>query len=131
MRLDHLVLTVSDIEQTIQFYRRVLGCEVLDEAAGRAGQIRNPALAIGAQKINVHGPQTGASPVAGRPTVGAGDLCFVWEGPIAGAVEHLRACEVTVELGPIGRRGAAGPGQSVYFRDPDNNLLELISYAMD
>jgi catechol 2,3-dioxygenase-like lactoylglutathione lyase family enzyme len=61
---------------------------------------------------------------------GNSDLCFVWDGPIEGAVDHLRAQEVEVELGPVERHGARGMGRSVYFRDPDGSLLEFISYKV-
>jgi catechol 2,3-dioxygenase-like lactoylglutathione lyase family enzyme len=89
------------------------------------------AYAIGEQRLNVHGPGTDVCDLVAREPVrpGNSDLCFVWDGPIETAVEHLRARGVAVESGPVERAGAGGSGVSVYFRDPDGSLLELISYA--
>ena len=84
---------------------------------------------FGSQQLNVHGPGSSPDPVARIPVApGGADLCFRWDGPIETAVEHLRAHGVEIELGPAKRHGARGEGTSVYFRDPDGNLLELISY---
>jgi catechol 2,3-dioxygenase-like lactoylglutathione lyase family enzyme len=80
-------------------------------------------------QLNCHGPGVEAEPLARVPVApGNSDLCFVWSGPIEGAVEHLRKHGVEVELGPVERFGAGGVGTSVYFRDPDGSLLEFISY---
>jgi catechol 2,3-dioxygenase-like lactoylglutathione lyase family enzyme len=89
------------------------------------------AYAIGGQRLNVHGPGTDVgSLVAGEPVrPGTGDLCFEWPGPIEEALEYLRVHEVELEAGPLERTGARGRGLSLYFRDPDGSLLELISYA--
>ena len=84
---------------------------------------------FGSQQLNVHGPGSSPDPVARIPVApGGADLCFRWDGPIETAVEHLQAHGVEIELGPAKRHGARGEGTSVYFRDPDGNLLELISY---
>jgi catechol 2,3-dioxygenase-like lactoylglutathione lyase family enzyme len=123
MRLDHVVIAVSDWERSNRFYRDVLGAEVIELDKGRF------AYRFGEQQLNVHGPGSEPHPRAADPVrPGNSDLCFVWEGPIDGAVEHLAERGVEVELGPVGRLGARGPGTSVYFRDPDGSLLELISY---
>ena len=89
------------------------------------------AYAIGEQRLNVHGPGTDVGSLVAREPVrpGTGDLCFEWPGPIEEAVEHLRAHGVEPEAGPVERTGARGKGQSVYLRDPDGSLLELISYG--
>jgi catechol 2,3-dioxygenase-like lactoylglutathione lyase family enzyme len=102
----------------------VLGAEVV-ELGNRF------AYAIGEQRLNVHGPGTDVGDLVARDPVrpGNSDLCFVWEGPIETAVEHLHGLGVAVETGPVERAGAGGSGVSVYFRDPDGSLLELISYA--
>ncbi len=122
LRLDHAVVAVSDWERSNAFYRDVLGAEVMERGSGYAYR-------FGQQQLNLHGPGVEPHPVAADPVrPGNSDLCFVWGGPIAAAVDHLRACGVEVELGPIERHGAGGAGTSVYFRDPDGSLLELISY---
>ena len=122
LQLDHCVIHVSDWETSNTFYRDVLGAELVQSGARYAYR-------FGAQQLNVHGPGLNPTPVARVPVQpGNSDLCFVYDGPIEGAVEHLDACQVSIELGPIERSGAAGSGRSVYFRDPDGSLLELISY---
>ena len=122
LRLDHVVIAVSDWERSNQFYRDVLGAEVLDRGDGYAYR-------FGDQQLNVHGPGLEPSIVARDPVrPGNSDLCFVWQGSAEQAVEHLRSHGVEVELGPVDRPGARGTGRSVYFRDPDGTLLELLSY---
>ncbi len=123
MRLDHVVIAVSDFERSNAFYRDVLGAEVV-EVDGRV------AYRIGGQQLNVHGPGVRPAMVARIAVIpGNSDLCFEWDGAIAGAVAHLSAHGVPVEMGPMTRVGAKGRGTSVYFRDPDGTLLELISYT--
>ena len=88
------------------------------------------AYRFGDQQLNVHGPGSTPQPRAADPVrPGNSDLCFVWDGPIEAAVEYLERHAVEVELGPVERIGAGGRGTSVYFRDPDGSLLELISYT--
>ena len=121
--LDHVVIAVSDWERSNGFYRDVLGAELIELTRGRW------AYRLANTQLNVHGPDSTPEPVAAEPAPpGVADLCFRWEGPIDGAVEHLRAHAVALELGPIERHGVGGPGVSVYFRDPDGSLLEFISY---
>jgi catechol 2,3-dioxygenase-like lactoylglutathione lyase family enzyme len=117
--LDHLVLTVADIETSCAFYNRVLGMEVVTFGAGRK------ALAFGAQKINLHQAGREFEPKAERPTPGSADLCFLTSVPLPQVQAHLSACGVTVTEGPVQRTGAQGPILSVYFRDPDHNLIEV------
>lgn len=126
--IDHVVLVVKDIAATLAFYRDVLGLEVLGEAEWLRGERPFPSLKVGtANMLNVH---LADYPHGARnPQPGSDDLCFVWDGPIEAAVERLRAKNVTIEIGPVKRRGARGVmGTSVYFHDPDGNLLELMSY---
>jgi catechol 2,3-dioxygenase-like lactoylglutathione lyase family enzyme len=124
MRLDHVVIAVSDWDRSNAFYRDVLGAELVELDKGRF------AYRFGDQQLNVHGPGSEPHPRAADPVrPGNSDLCFVWDGPIDGAVAHLEACGVEVELGPVGRLGARGGGTSIYFRDPDGSLLELIGYV--
>jgi catechol 2,3-dioxygenase-like lactoylglutathione lyase family enzyme len=122
-RLDHLVLTVRDIDATCAFYARVLGMDVVTFAGGRK------ALAFGAQKINLHEAGREFEPKAHAPTPGSADLCLIAAVPLDEAIAHLAACGVTIVEGPVTRTGATGPIRSVYFRDPDANLIEVSSYA--
>ena len=123
LALDHVVIHVSDWERSNAFYRDVLGAEVVGEENGPAK------YRFGGQQLNVHGPGVDAEPLAQIPVApGGSDVCFEWEGPIDGAVEHLATHGIEVELGPVTRHGARGEGTSVYFRDPDGSLLEFISY---
>jgi catechol 2,3-dioxygenase-like lactoylglutathione lyase family enzyme len=121
--IDHLVLTVADIERTVAFYRDVLGCVPVTFGQGRR------ALAFGDQKINLHQAGREFEPKATRPTPGSADLCFVTATPITDVVATLELRGVPIEEGPVPRAGAQGPMTSVYLRDPDGNLLEVASYA--
>lgn len=120
---DHVVVRVSDLERACAFYERVLGARTVELDRGRRG------LRLGSQQLNLHGPGSTPDLVAANPPgPGAFDACFVWPGTAAEAAAHLRALGIEPELGPVPRTGARGPGTSVYFRDPDGNLLELLSY---
>jgi catechol 2,3-dioxygenase-like lactoylglutathione lyase family enzyme len=121
-RLDHLVLTVADIDRTCQFYARVLGMERVSFGEGRT------ALRFGQQKINLHPADDIPGLVADKPTPGSGDLCFITETPLAEVVAHLNACGVPIIAGPGPRAGAIGTIQSVYIRDLDQNLVEISNY---
>ena len=121
-RLDHLVLTVRDIDTTIDFYARVLGMESVEFGAGRK------ALAFGRSKINLHLAGREFEPKADRPTPGSADLCLVAETPLDTVIEELQAHGVTVVEGPVDRTGATGRIRSVYVRDPDGNLIEISNY---
>ena len=117
--LDHIVLTVADIDATIAFYTRVLGMTAVTFAGGRR------ALAFGPQKINLHRAGHEFSPCARRPTAGSADFCLITKIPLEGAMAHVQSCGVAVEEGPVDRTGAIGPLRSFYFRDPDGNLVEV------
>ncbi len=119
--LDHLVLTVADIDRTRDFYERVLGMEPVVFGEGRH------ALAFGTQKINLHEAGREFEPKAATPTPGSADLCFLTNSSVAEVVEHLEANSVEIIEGPVRRTGATGPITSVYFRDPDGNLIEVSS----
>ncbi|HFT6991310.1 VOC family protein [Stenotrophomonas sp. GD03930] len=121
-RLDHLVLTVADIERSCDFYQRVLGMQVVRFGAGRT------ALQFGQQKINLHPASAPLQPHAAQPAPGSADLCLVTGTATADVLAHLRAQAVVVEEGPVPRTGALGPIESVYFRDPDGNLIEVSRY---
>ena len=121
--IDHFVLTVADLEATLGFYERMLGMRRhLEEG-------RPAALLFGAQKINVHAADRTFEPKARRPTPGAADFCLVTRHPLREIVERLGHAGVAVELGPDERSGARGPMLSVYFRDPDGNLVEVSRYG--
>jgi catechol 2,3-dioxygenase-like lactoylglutathione lyase family enzyme len=121
-RLDHLVLTVADIDRTVAFYTRVLGMREETFGAGRR------ALSFGRQKINLHQAGREFEPKAAHPTPGSGDLCFITDSPLPDVQQHLAACDVPIEEGPVDRTGALGPIRSVYIRDPDANLIEISTY---
>jgi catechol 2,3-dioxygenase-like lactoylglutathione lyase family enzyme len=121
-RLDHLVLTVKDIDATCAFYERVLGMQPVTFGAGRR------ALNFGRQKINLHQVGKEYEPKARAPASGSADLCFITATPVGDVVKHLQACQVEIVEMPSARTGALGPIQSVYFRDPDGNLLEVSNY---
>lgn len=122
-RIDHFVLTVRDIGATCDFYERALGMtrEVFGE--GRT------ALKFGHQKINLHPAGREYEPKAAHPSAGGGDFCLITRTPIDDVVKHLNDANVEIELMPSQRTGATGPINSIYFRDPDGNLVEVSNYA--
>lgn len=117
--VDHLVLTVRDMEKTCAFYSRVLGMQVVTFAEGRK------ALRFGNQKINLHQQGKEIDPKAEVPTPGSADLCFLTSLPLEEVMTHLQSQKVSVLLGPVERTGATTSLVSLYFRDPDGNLLEV------
>ena len=120
--LDHLVMTVRDINATLSFYRDALQIPVVHFGEGDNKRV---ALQIGPQKINLHQQGAEIDPHADKPTPGALDLCFLIDMNIADLLTHLDNHKVEIELGPVQRDGATGPILSVYIRDPDQNLIEL------
>jgi len=127
--LDHVVIVVGDFETALAFYTGALGCEPLGVDDWRQGRRRFPSLRAGRTMINVHQAGRPVGLDAASMQVGSEDLCFEWSGPIDDAVARLGAHGVAIEVGPVKRFGARGrEGTSVYFRDPDGNLLELMSY---
>ena len=120
--IDHFVLTVASLDATCAFYQRVLGFERVDTPG------RPTALAFGSQKINVHEVRRTFEPKAKSPTPGSGDFCLITERPLDEICALIEANGVVPELGPVERIGARGPMMSVYFRDPDGNLVEVSQY---
>lgn len=118
-RLDHLVLTVGDIDATCRFYTTALGMERIEFAGGRT------ALRFGRHKINLHQAGREFEPKAFRPTPGSADLCLLTDLPLSQVMEHLRTQGIQILEGPVRRSGAEGPILSIYLRDPDGNLLEI------
>jgi len=121
-RLDHFVLTVASIEAACDFYSRALGMEVRSFAGGRKS------LHFGASKINLHQAGHEFEPKADKPVPGSADICLIAATPLEQVIAHLRGCGVPIIEGPVKRTGATGTINSVYFRDPDGNLIEVSNY---
>jgi catechol 2,3-dioxygenase-like lactoylglutathione lyase family enzyme len=121
-RIDHVVLTAFDVDRTIDFYTRVMGMEPITFAGGRRG------LSFGRQKINLHQAGREYEPKALKPTPGSLDLCFITETPLEAVIARLKENGVVIADGPVPKTGALGPMMSVYFRDPDGNLVEVSNY---
>jgi catechol 2,3-dioxygenase-like lactoylglutathione lyase family enzyme len=128
-RLDHIVLTVADIEATTKFYEGALGF-TREFFRGPDGAPRY-ALKFGRQKINLQNRATQTPTKARAPTFGAGDFCLLAGVPLDEVIAHLKAANVEIEAGPVPRRGAVGALRSVYFRDPDGNLVEVAEYVSE
>ena len=124
-RIDHLVLTVEDVERTVAFYVDVLGMTEVTFGSGRK------ALTFGSSKINLHQRGREFEPKAANPTPGSADLCLIVDDPLDVVAADLAASGVVIEEGPIERTGAQGPITSIYVRDPDRNLIELSNYSQD
>jgi len=127
-RLDHLVLTVRDLTATCDFYERVLGMRVETFDDGGGGDTGRKALHFGQQKINLHQAGHEFEPKADKPIPGSGDLCFITSVPIGEVVAHVTHLGVEIIEGPAPRTGALGQMMSIYFRDPDSNLIEVSNY---
>jgi catechol 2,3-dioxygenase-like lactoylglutathione lyase family enzyme len=124
-RIDHLVLTVKNVEISCAFYTKVLG---MQEATFQGGR---KAVAFGNQKINFHELGQEFDPKAIHPSPGSADLCFITLAPIAQIISHLDTCDVALIEGPLERTGAMGPMTSIYIRDPDQNLIEIAVYNQE
>ncbi len=122
--IDHIVLTTRNLDRCLDFYTRVLGMSVERYGQGRI------ALKFGPHKFNVHPPGFEASIKASVPTPGSLDLCFLADQPLEQVIAHLKACDVTIEEGPVERSGARFAIRSVYVRDPDDNLIEISEPAL-
>jgi catechol 2,3-dioxygenase-like lactoylglutathione lyase family enzyme len=118
-KLDHLVLTVQDLEKTCEFYANVLGMKMITFAGGRM------ALEFGSGKINLHRAGEEFEPKALKPTPGSADLCFITRVPLAEVVKNAHRYGLDPVEGPVKRAGAKGPIISIYLRDPDGNLIEI------
>ena len=118
--LDHLVLTVANIDKSVQFYQQLLGMGV--ETVGSEGRT---ARTVGEQKINLHAAKSPFRPHAKHPTPGSADLCFITVQPLQEVVLWVIGCGVEIIEGPVTRTGASGKISSIYLRDPDGNLIEI------
>jgi catechol 2,3-dioxygenase-like lactoylglutathione lyase family enzyme len=124
---DHVAITVADLEATCGWYGELFGARPVNEHAVD-GKVLVRQIALGGALLSVHQAGNGLELVADRPTVGAADICFRWEGDIGSAVALLRGRGIDIVEGPTPRRTADGlPSRSVYCRDPDGNLLELMA----
>lgn len=123
--LDHFVLTVKDIAATCDFYSKALGMQVVTFGGGRK------ALTFGSQKINLHEQGKEFDPKAHSPMPGSGDICLITSLALPEVIAHLNACKVEIIDGPVKRTGAVGVLLSIYFRDPDLNLIEVSNYIRD
>jgi catechol 2,3-dioxygenase-like lactoylglutathione lyase family enzyme len=130
--LDHLVINVSDVERTAEWYSKVLGMEIKVFDPGQ-GKTPRTSLKFGDQKINVR--PRGADKVewftADHEAAGSDDLCFLTSAEPEEVVAHLKTCGVAIEEGPVAKQGARGTLRSVYCRDPDGSLIEVSSYEED
>jgi catechol 2,3-dioxygenase-like lactoylglutathione lyase family enzyme len=126
-RIDHIVLTVADIEATTRFYERAL--ELTRETFRGPDGAQRHALTFGQQKINLQDRSTATPTKARQPTFGSGDFCLLAAVPLDEVAAHLRAADIPLEAGPVPRRGALGALRSIYFRDPDGNLVEVAEYV--
>ena len=122
-RIDHIVMTVKSIDATCAFYERVLGMQRMTFAGGRY------ALAFGRQKINLHEAGREFEPKAHVAVPGTLDICLITTTPLAAVIAHVSRCDVPIIEGPVSKTGATGAIRSVYFRDPDQNLIEVSNYV--
>lgn len=120
--IDHIVLTVIDIDKSLEFYTNILGFEIVTFGDNRK------ALTFGNQKINLHQKEKEFEPKAKHPTSGSADLCFIAETNIHEVLEELKQKNIEIIEGIVERTGALGKIKSVYFRDPDLNLIEISNY---
>lgn len=120
-RIDHLVLTVKNIQKSCDFYKKIMGMRIVEFDGGRW------ALSFGNQKINLHQQGNEFEPKAGQPTAGAADICFITGTGLSNVIARLEKYKIAIIEGPVRRTGATGPLLSVYFRDPDHNLIEVAS----
>ncbi|XAW87625.1 VOC family protein [Vibrio sp. CDRSL-10 TSBA] len=121
-RLDHFVLTVADIPTSVAFFQSVMGMTAVSFGEGRV------ALIYGQQKINLHQLGSEFEPKARHVQAGSADLCFIIDGELESAMQHVQAQNVNIIEGPVNRTGALGSIVSFYFRDPDGNLIECSVY---
>jgi catechol 2,3-dioxygenase-like lactoylglutathione lyase family enzyme len=128
--LDHVAITVADVDATLDWYEQVLGAERLHYDLWKSGAIPVALLQVGQSRLSVHPAAAPALPAARQPTPGSADLCFRFDGPVDAIVATLANAGVAIEEGPVPRPAADGErGTSIYVRDPDGNLIEFLTTA--
>ena len=128
LAIDHVAITVADVEQTWRFYDRLFGTEIINEYAPSGKPFVRVFILGGGARLSVHQLGNGVDLVAAKPTPGSADICFRWGSSIKEAIAHLGNHGLRIVDGPSPRRTADGlPAHSVYFRDPDGNLIELMA----
>ncbi len=121
-RVDHLVITVADVDRAVRFYEDVLGMKSVTFPGDRR------AVTFGQQTIKLHAASDLVEPTATHPVPGAANLCLITDNALGEVQDHLRANDVRIEEGPVSRTGSTGPITSLYLRDPDGNLIEIARY---
>ena len=124
-KIDHVVITVKDLNKTIDFYTNILGMKLEKFLSSLdTNQIRY-AVSFGSQKINIHEEKKPIKPNALNPCSGSMDICFISKNKIKDWVDNLIKKGIKIEIGPVKKTGALGPILSIYIRDPDFNLIEI------
>ena len=124
-KIDHLVITVKDLNKTIDFYTNILGMKLEKFLSSLDNNKIRYAVSFGSQKINIHEEKKPIKPNALNPSSGSMDICFISKNKINDWVSHLVKKGINIEIGPEKKTGALGPILSIYIRDPDFNLIEI------
>ena len=122
--IDHVVITVTDIDKSIHFYSNVLGME-LQEFLSTTDNVKRKSLKFGKQKINLHEATKPFKPHAHNPLPGTMDICFLSEINVNDWIKIFDKFDIKIDDGPVIKTGANGPIKSIYVRDPDKNLIEI------
>ena len=124
-KIDHVVITVKDLNKTIDFYTNILGMKLEKNLTSVDNNQIRYAVSFGSQKINIHEEIKPIKPNALNPSSGSMDICFISKNKINDWVRHLEKKGINIEIGPEKKTGALGPIISIYIRDPDFNLIEI------
>ena len=124
-KIDHVVITVKNLNKTIDFYTNILGMKLEEFSLSLDDNQIRYALSFGSQKINIHEEKKPIKPNALNPSSGSMDICFISKNKINDWVHNLKKKGIKIEIGPEKKTGALGPILSIYIRDPDFNLIEI------
>ena len=124
-KIDHVVITVKNLNKTIDFYTNILGMKLEEFSSSLVNDQIRYAVSFGSQKINIHEEKKPIKPNALNPSSGSMDICFISKNKINNWVHHLVKKGINIEIGPERKTGALGPILSIYIRDPDFNLIEI------